>query len=129
MDSFLHVSTNLDQEGTIIFLQSDVGVDDNDKVTTSKVQAGARKEFARLPIGRQQRKRVQLSKATNSTPEGDGGVFTFRRKLISLCFALSICLVFFSCCVFSVLSEKQIKEARIIFTQGCESGWDANQIR
>ena len=54
VDSFLHVSTSLDQEGTIILFQPGVGVDDNDKATTSKVQVGALKEFARLPIGRQQ---------------------------------------------------------------------------
>ena len=36
---------------------------------------------------------------------------------------------FFSCCIFSVLSENQVQELRIIFTQGCKSDWDANQIR
>ena len=34
-----------------MLFQPDVGVDDNDESTTSKVQTGAREEFARLPIG------------------------------------------------------------------------------
>ena len=38
-----------------ILLQPDVEVDDNDEAANSKVQAGAREEFARLLIGRQQR--------------------------------------------------------------------------
>ena len=35
---------------------------------------------------------------------------------------------FFSCCISSVLSEKQVQEARIIFTQGCESDWDCSAV-
>ena len=41
-------------EQEYILLQPDVEVDDNDETTTSKVQDGAREEFARLPIGQQQ---------------------------------------------------------------------------
>ena len=33
------------------------------------------------------------------------------------------------CCNFSVLFEKKVREARIIFTQRCESNWDATQMR
>ena len=55
MDGFLNF-TGTDQE--CILFKSDVGVDDNDPSTTSKVQVGAREEFARLPIGRQQRETV-----------------------------------------------------------------------
>ena len=43
--------TGTEQE--CILSKSDVGVDDNDDSTSSKVQAGAREEFARSPIGRQ----------------------------------------------------------------------------
>ena len=54
MDGFFNLNfTSTEQE--CLLSKSDVGVDDNDEATTSKVQAGAREEFARLPIGRQQR--------------------------------------------------------------------------
>ena len=53
MDGFLHPNpTGPEQE--FILLKSDIGVDDNDEPTVSKVQAGARKESARLPNGQQQ---------------------------------------------------------------------------
>ena len=54
MDVVLHLNcTSPEQE--YILLQPDVGVDDNDEATTSKIQPGARKKFARLSFGRQQR--------------------------------------------------------------------------
>ena len=34
-----------------------------------------------------------------------------------------------SCCIFSVLSAQQVREARIISVQGCDSNWDASQMR
>ena len=52
MDVFFNF-TGTEQE--CILFKSDVGVDDIDEWTTPKVQAGAREEFARSPIGRQQR--------------------------------------------------------------------------
>ena len=58
LDSFLYVSTRLDQEGTIALIQLNVGVDDEEKTSTSE-QAAARKKFARLPLGRQQHERVR----------------------------------------------------------------------
>ena len=51
----LETSNCTSPEQEYILLQPDLGVDDNDEGTISKVQAGAREEFARLPIGRQQR--------------------------------------------------------------------------
>ena len=54
MDVFLNFNF-IGTEQECIRFESDVGVDDNDESTTSKVQAGAREEFARQPIGRQQR--------------------------------------------------------------------------
>ena len=52
-DGFLHSNfTSRKQE--CILLKSDIGVDDSDEATASKVQAGAREESARLPIGQQQ---------------------------------------------------------------------------
>ena len=47
------------------------------------------------------------------------------------CIFLLVFLVFvcFPFIYFFVLSEKQVREARIIFTQECESDWDANQMR
>ena len=68
MDSFLHVSASLDQGGTTFFLQPGVEVDDNDETTTSKAQAGARKEFARLPIGRQQRETASTKQSKQFDP-------------------------------------------------------------
>ena len=53
MGGFLNF-TGREQE--CILFKSDFGVDDNAESTTLNVQAGARKEFARLPNGRQQRK-------------------------------------------------------------------------
>ena len=54
VDGFLRFNcTSPEQE--CILSQPAVGIDDNDEATTSKVQAGARMEFAGLPIGRQQR--------------------------------------------------------------------------
>ena len=69
-----------------------------------------------------------MSKSSNLTPEGDGGVFYFpsKKDLTVLCF-VRIFRIFLS--YFSVLSEKQVREARIVFTQRCESDWDANQMR
>ena len=53
MDGFLRSNfTSPEQE--CILLKSDIGVDDNDDAPASKVQAGAREESARLPIGQQQ---------------------------------------------------------------------------
>ena len=54
MGVFFNINFTGTEQECILF-KSDVGVDDNDEATTSKVQAGAREEFARLPIGRQQR--------------------------------------------------------------------------
>ena len=52
MDSFFNLNfTGMEQE--CILFKSDVGEDDKDEAT-SKVQAGAREGFVRLPIGRQQ---------------------------------------------------------------------------
>ena len=49
-----------------------------------------------------------------------------RRVYCLLVFLVSVCFLLL---YFFVLSEKQVQEARIIFTQGCESDWDANQMR
>ena len=54
VDDFLRFNCTSPEQECILF-QSDVGVDDNDKATTSKVQTGTHEEFARLPIGWQQR--------------------------------------------------------------------------
>ena len=69
-ESFLHVSTSLDQEGTNSLLQPDVGVDDNDVATTLKAQADACKEFAGLPICRQQRETAATEHSKQFDPGG-----------------------------------------------------------
>ena len=76
-------------------------------------------------------RRLRLSKTSNSTPEGDGGDITFRRNGFRCAFLCAYVLCFFSLVVFFCLIRdvsKQVREARIIFT-GCESDWDANQMR
>ena len=69
VDGFLPVScTSPEQEG--ILLQPDVGVDDNDEAITSKAQTAARKEFLRLPIGRQQRETTSTEQSKLFDPRG-----------------------------------------------------------
>ena len=57
VEGFLRVNCTSPEQECIIF-QPDVGVDDNNGTTSSKAQAATRKEFAGLPLGRQQRKTV-----------------------------------------------------------------------
>ena len=53
VDGFLHSNfTNPEQEG--ILLKLEIGVDDNDETTASKIQAGDCEESAKLPNGQQQ---------------------------------------------------------------------------
>ena len=54
MDGFLRSNCTSTEQEYILLHQSDIGVDDNDEATASRVQAGAREESARLPIGQQQ---------------------------------------------------------------------------
>ena len=81
-----------------ILLQPDVGVDDNDETTSSKKPklALARSLLGCRLAGNNDR-RLQLSKARNSTPEDDGGVFYFPSKKDFTVMSLSVCLVFVSC--------------------------------
>ena len=62
MDGVLNFDFTSPEQERILF-KSDIGVDDNDESTTSKVQAGAREEFARLPIGRQQQEAVSTQQS------------------------------------------------------------------
>ena len=68
MDGFLRFNCTIPEQERTMF-QPDVGVDDNDE-TTSKVQAGARKEFTRLPIGRQQRETASTEQSKQLDPGG-----------------------------------------------------------
>ena len=68
MGGFLHFNFTSPEQECILF-QSDVGVDDNDELTTSKVQAGAREEYARRPIGGQQ----QETASTEQSKQFDRG--------------------------------------------------------
>ena len=128
VDGFLYVSISLDQKSTIFLLQPDVGVDENDEATTSEVQAGACKEFARLPIGRQQRDMASTEQSKQFDPGGRQRSFLLSVKNGFHCASLCPCVSYFSLHVFFCLVQKQILEARVIFT-GCESGRDANQMR
>ena len=69
VDGFLRVNCTSPKQ-VCILLQLDVGIDDNDETTPSKAQAGARKEFAGLPIGRQQRDTASSKKTQQFDPRG-----------------------------------------------------------
>ena len=64
-------------------------------------------------------RRLRLSKTSNSTLMSDGGTITFLSRGMSC--RVYCLLVFLLLYFFCLLSEKQVREARIIFTQGCES--------
>ena len=68
VDGFLHVSCTSPEQGTTFLLQADVGVDA--ETTTTKAQVAAREEFARLPIGRQQRGTTSTEKNKQFDPGG-----------------------------------------------------------
>ena len=69
MNVFLHSNITSPEQVCILF-ELDVGIDDNDEATTSKVQAGAREEFARLPTGRQQRETASTEQSKQFDPGG-----------------------------------------------------------
>ena len=54
MNGFLRLNCTSAEQKYILLHQSDIGVDENDEATASKVQAGAREESAILPIDQQQ---------------------------------------------------------------------------
>ena len=124
---FLVNCTNPEQE--CVLLQPDDGVDDNDETTTSKAQAGARKEFTDCRLVGNNERRLRLSKASNLIPERDGGAITFLPTDFAVVSFVRINPVFFSRCIFGLVQNfpKQVREARIIFT-GCESNWYANRM-
>ena len=69
---FLYVSTSLDQEGTIILLQPDVGVDSDEEITTTSEQAAACEEFARPSKKRQQQGITARSTGKNKRFDAGG---------------------------------------------------------
>ena len=74
MDGFLRVDYTNPEHECILF-QPDVGVDDNDKTTSSKAQPGARKEFAGLPIVRQQPETASTEQSKQFDPGGRRRIF------------------------------------------------------
>ena len=111
-----------------ILSQPEVGVDGNDETTSSSAQVGARKEFTGLPIGRQQRETASTEQSKQFNFGGLLRSFYFPSKTDSpVLFFVSMSRVSLLYC--SVLSKKQVREARIFFTRGCESDWYANQMR
>ena len=69
VDDFLHVdcTRSLDREGTNL-LQADVGV--KPETANTKAQVAAREEFARVPIGRQQRGTASTEQSKQFDPGG-----------------------------------------------------------
>ena len=112
MDDFLQLNcTSPEQE--YIVLQPDVGIDNNDEATTSKVQAGAREEFARLPIGRQQRETASTVQSKQFERGRSQCTITFLKRdkcfwriycLFARCFPSCVLSTFY-CCISTVLSE------------------------
>ena len=108
MDGFLHPNfTSPEQE--CILLKSDIGVDDNDEATTSKVQAGAREESARLPIGKQQ---GLAAWSTDQNRQFDRG----RSRENSLLFYKEKCL---PCVLFCLFFPCVMSAAYCVFFQSC----------
>ena len=69
MDGFLHVNFTSPKQECIMF-EPDVGVDDNGESITSKVQDDPGEEFARLPTGRHNERRLQPRKISSLTVVG-----------------------------------------------------------
>ena len=69
MDGFFNFNFTGTEQESIMF-KSDIGVDNNDESTTSKVQAGAREEFARQTIGRQLRETTSTQHRSRLTGVG-----------------------------------------------------------
>ena len=102
MDGFLRSNCISTEQEYILLRQSDIGVDDNDEATASKVQAGAREESAILPIDQQQ---GMIAWSTDRNRQFDRGrsrvnSFTFLLKrnvchvhCIACCFSLVFCLL------------------------------------
>ena len=115
-------------EQKCILSQPNVGVDDNDETASSNAQVSARKEFTGLPIGRQRRGTASTEQSKQFDFGGLLGNFYFPSKKDSTAlFFVPMSRISLLYC--SVLSKKQVREARIIFTRGCESDWDTNQMR
>ena len=74
VDGFLHVCKR--EHTTTILLQADVGA--NDETTPTKAQTAARKEFAILPIGRQQGQTASTEQSKKFDAGGCRGAITFR---------------------------------------------------
>ena len=110
-------------EQMCILSQPNVGVDDNDETTSSNAQVGARKEFTGLPISRQQRETASTEQSKQFDFGGLLRSFYFPSKTDStVLFFVRMSPISLLCC--SVSFKKQVREARIIFTRGCESDWD-----
>ena len=94
MDVFLRFNYTSPKQECILF-QPDVGVDDNDEVTTSKVQAGARKKLARLPIRRQERETASTEQSNQFDPGGQQSIHYFSvERNVCRVYCLLVFLVF-----------------------------------
>ena len=117
MDGFLRSSfTSPEQE--CILLKLDIGVDDNDEATAFRVQAGARQESARLPIGQQQGMTTWSTYQDRQFDWGRSRVNSFvflKREMFAICivllaFSLVFCLL--PIAYFSRLVHKLPKQVR-----------------
>ena len=101
------------------------GVGANDETTTTKSQAAARKEFARLPIGQQQRETASTKQSKKCDPGGwrRSHYIPSRRVSFPLCFSC----VFFCFPVFLLVCKisrsKYEKRGELSIEDG--SAWDA----
>ena len=103
MDGVLHSKFTSPKQECVLF-QSDVGIDYNEEATTSKAQVGARKEFARLSISRQQRETASTEQNKQFDRGRLQGNHNFSEKKNILSHILSVCSwLFFLCFVFFLL--------------------------
>ena len=130
MDAFLRFKCTSPEQECILF-QPDVGVDDEKGQPATSQLAAAREEFARPTKKRQQQRMTTWTIKQSKQFDPGSETITSLSRGMSVAYTLFVwsfflCLSAFSY-IFSVLFEKRVQEARIIFT-GCESDWDANQM-
>ena len=111
VDDFLLFNCTSPEQECIVF-QPDVGVDYNDEATTSKVKAGARKEFAGLPIGRQQRETALTEQSKQFDPGGRRRSFSLSVENRFHCSFLCAYVSYFSLVVFFLSCSKSKYERR-----------------
>ena len=123
----LCVSTAQAQSRSVFCLNQTSGESTTAKEQLQKYKPALARSSQDYQLAGNNERPLRLRKASSSTPEGDGGVFYFPSKTdFAVLFFVRTSRIF--SCIFSVLSKTKVREARIISSQGCKSGLDANQM-